>query len=190
MLQNIDNYLRNKSIILYSLLYAFAVYLFVIAKDFRVGTDMGLILNAMYFVDFGVHESSHIVTIFLPTLYNFLAGSVGQVSYVLAIIAVSIYKKAYFFAIMAGVWIVMTLQSIGRYISDAREQSIPLADFGQNPQHDFHYILGQLNLLEKDDVIGSFVANIGIVIGIVSLIFGGLLILRLIYLRLSRRSML
>jgi hypothetical protein len=148
----------------------FYIYLFIVILNFRVETNNNVLLAGLYFVEFGVHELSHVLTMFLPLLYTAMAGVIGEVGFTIVLLTESLRNKSYIAAGFACQWIMLATSSAGRYIADARSQSLPLAGFTDNPIHDWHYVLGQLNALEMDATIGGIIRNIGIVIGAAGLL--------------------
>ena len=66
----------------------------------------------------------------------------------------------------------LALRSVGRYMADARAQTLPLIGPGESVQHDWHYIFAQLGWLQADVVLGSIVQGLGILIGAGALLFG------------------
>lgn len=64
----------------------FYVYLFVTILNFSAENPGNILLAGMYFIEFGVHEASHIVVMFLPAILVAAAGSVGEVSFVLLLL--------------------------------------------------------------------------------------------------------
>lgn len=164
------------SIWLYIPLWIFFVYLFVAIMQFKVDAPGNVILAGMYFVEFGVHEVSHLATMFFPPLMTALAGSIGEISFTLLFLYAALKSKAYFAACFAGLWVMLALKSVGNYIADARTQAIPLVGPGETVQHDWAFILGQLNALTYDTLIGGIVVSIGTLIGVASLFAGAYLI--------------
>ena len=62
--------------------------------------------------------------------------------------------------------------NIARYISDARAQDLPLVGGGE---HDWLWILDELDLLHRDLAIGRAVHGVGILLYLVSVIAGVIL---------------
>lgn len=140
---------------------------------FDVRTNDNPVVGLMYFIQFGVHEVSHIVAIMLPSLWVAMAGSIGEISFTVLFIVACIKYKSYFLAIFGALWCMLAFRSVGIYISDAQEQLLPLmGPAGDASQHDWHYILGELNLIQYDNLIGGTVSVLGFSIGIWALMFG------------------
>lgn len=152
------------------------VYLFVQLLSFSVTNQNNLILSALYFVEYGVHELSHIVVAFLPSVFVAAAGSVGEISLTILVVIAAVKSRAMFTAVFGSLWMMLALHSVGRYMADARAMVLPLMGPGSNAQHDWHYVFGQLGLLPYDTAIGGVVFGIGTVVGIAGLCAGLFLI--------------
>lgn len=126
----------------------------------------------MYFIDFGVHEASHIVTFFLPAIFTAAAGSVGEICFTLLLLYATIKAKSYFAAVFASQWVMLGFVSAGLYMADARSQSIPLVGPGEVVIHDWHYVFSQLGVLNSDTLIGGGIQWIGIAVGFSGLLYG------------------
>lgn len=170
---------------LYGVGWIFFLYLFVSILHFTAENSNNIILSGMYLVDFGMHELSHIVVSFLPTIFVAAAGSIGEVSFTLLLLYVALKAKSYFAAVFTGLWAMLGFMSAGRYMADAQAQSLPLIGPGEIVQHDWHYVFSQIGWLPVDTMIGGTVQAVGIVIGISSLIFG----IYLIVLKLAKRAL-
>jgi hypothetical protein len=66
-------------------------------------------------------------------------------------------------------WLAQNLWNISVYIRDARAQELPLVGGGE---HDWAYILATLNLLEKDLSLGRAVHLLGVVLFVLSVVWG------------------
>ncbi|HYK55151.1 MAG TPA: hypothetical protein VEV15_01645 [Flavisolibacter sp.] len=155
----------------------FFLYLFISLLHFSAEDSSNAILSGMYFIDFGVHEASHMITFFLPAIFVAAAGSIGEMSFTLLLLIATLKAKSYFAAVFAGLWVMLGFMSAGRYMADARAQSLPLIGPGETVQHDWHYVFSQLGWLNADTFIGGAIQAVGIIIGAGSLLFGLYLIL-------------
>jgi len=168
----IKNKVMSLPLWLYIILWLFFIYLFMQILNFRVGNSNNIITTGMYFIEFGVHEISHMIVFFLPKIFVFMAGSIGEICFTLLLLVETIKEKSYFASVFAGLWIMLAMNSVGRYIADATNQLLPLAGPSEAVQHDWHYILGQFGLLSSDAAIGNVVCTIGNIIGLLALVFG------------------
>jgi hypothetical protein len=157
---------------LYIVGWLFFVYLFIQILGFQAEDSTNLLLSSLYTIDFGVHELSHIITGFLPSIITAAAGSIGEVSFTFLILYATIKGKAYFASVFAGMWIMFAMNSAGRYMADARSQILPLIGPSENVKHDWNFVFGQLGWLQSDTLIGGIVRITGDAIGVVALVCG------------------
>ena len=154
------------------------LYLFIQILSFIAEDSHNLLLSGLYFVEFGVHEASHLITSFLPPIMVAAAGSVGEISFTILLVIACFKGKAYFAAVFSGLWVMLAMHNVGRYMADARSQLLPLVGPGETVQHDWHFVFGQLGWLNADTVIGGITSGIGVAIGMVALGWGAYLIVR------------
>lgn len=159
-------------------LWIFFAYLFVQILFFTVESPQNPLLSGMYFIQFGVHEASHLFAMFLPQIFTAAAGSIGEVAFAILIVIAAIKGRAYFAAIFGALWVMLAMNSAGRYMADARTQQIPLVGFSNQPTHDWNFVFGQLGWLQADIAIGTVIRGIGDVVGVVALGIGIWLIVK------------
>ena len=150
----------------------FYAYLFISILDFSVEKSNNIIVSGMYFINFGVHEATHLVLLFLPSVIVAAAGSIGEIGFTALMVIAALRAKSYFATVFTGLWVMLAFISAGRYMADARAQQLPLIGPGETVQHDWNYVFSQLGWLSADTIIGGTVQAIGIIIGIGSLLFG------------------
>ena len=151
--------------------------------DFQLESSNNILLSGLYRVEFGVHEVSHLIFAFLPAIYVALAGSVGEIAFTVLLLFATLKGKAYFAAVFAGLWIMLAMHNVGRYMADARSMALPLVGPGGAPKHDWNFIFGELGWLNYDTAIGGTVILFGTLIGALGLGFGVYLIGRKIYMK-------
>ena len=168
--------LSNKSMTwplwMYIVGWVFFVYLFFQIVGFDVRSIPNLLVSGMYFVEFGVHEASHLVFAFLPQIFVAAAGSFGEISFTLLLLFATLKAKAYFASIFAALWVMLAMNSVGNYMADARSQSLPLIGPGDTVIHDWNFVFGKLGWLGSDAAIGRTVAIAGDLVGGAALLFG------------------
>lgn len=157
---------------LYVVGWVFFLHLFISILQFSAENSNNLIISAMYMINFGVHEVSHIIASFLPAILTAAAGSIGEVSFTLLLLFATIKEKAYFAAVFAAQWVMLGFVSAGRYMADARTQNMPLIGPGETVTHDWHFVFSELGWLGADTLIGGTAKIIGIGIGMAGLLFG------------------
>lgn len=168
----------------YVCLWLFFVYLYVQIVQFQVDQSSNLFIGGLYFVEFGVHEASHLVVAFLPSILVAAAGSFGEIAFTALIILAAWKAKSYFAMIFGALWMALAVNSVGRYMADARAQQLPLIGPGETVQHDWHFVFAQLGWLDADTIIGTAIRGLGDLIGLVALGFG----LWLLLVKLTNRS--
>ena len=173
---------------LYIAVWVACLWLFIDILSFHAEAATNVVLSGLYFIEFRVHEASHLVFGFLPSIGVAAMGSVGEITFTLLLLFTCFYKKAYFAAVFAGIWVMLAFNSVGRYIADARAQQLPLIGPGETVQHDWHYVLSQLNLLNNDLIIGGAVRTVGDIIGALALAFGIYLIVQKIRSKKHRQA--
>lgn len=170
---------RRHSIWLCSILWVVYVYVYFQILGFDQENSTNILLTGLYFIEFGVHEVSHVVTSFLPPIFTAAAGSVGEVSFTALVAFAGFKAKSYFAGIFGLLWVMLAMNSAGRYMADARAQQLQLIGFGPDPQHDWHFVFGQLGWLHADTMIGGTVRILGDAIGLGGLLLGLLIIAKL-----------
>ena len=171
---------NRSSIWLYILLWLFFVYLYTQILSFDQASVSNVVLGGMYFIQFGVHEASHIVFGFLPAIMVAAAGSLGEIAFTSLIAFAAFRAKSYFAGVFSLLWVMLAMTSAGNYMADARAQAMPLVGPSENPQHDWHFVFGQLGWLNADTAIGGSVRFAGDVIGLAGLILGLVLIIGMV----------
>lgn len=147
-------------------------YLLVQILNFRAGAPQNIVISGMYFIEFGVHEVSHLLVGFLPSIFVAAAGSIGELTFPILIVTAALKARSYFAVIFGALWVTLAMNSVGRYMADARTQLIPLMGPSDQPIHDWFYVFNQLGWLQYDTIIGNIVRWIGDGIGIVALCGG------------------
>ncbi len=160
------------SLWIYIPLWIFFVYLYVQILFFNAEYSQNLLLSGMYFIEFGVHEASHLVVFFLPSILVAAAGSTGEILFTLLIVLAALKARSYFAAIFGSIWFMLAMNSAGRYMADARAQQLPLIGPGETVKHDWNYVFSQLGWLESDVLIGSIVRGVGDLVAFVALALG------------------
>lgn len=161
-------------------LWVFFVYLYIQILALSPNETGNPFLYVMYFIQFGIHEASHIVFGFLPPLFAAAAGSIGEIGFTILLAVVAFRSKSYFFGVFSLLWVMLAMTSVGIYMADARAQQLLLIGPGPDPQHDWHFIFSQLNLLSSDILIGNSIRLIGSVVGGTGLIVGLILLVRMV----------
>jgi hypothetical protein len=175
----------SQSLWLYVPLWLFFIYLYIQILQVSANGSDNLIISGMTFIQFGVHEASHIVTAFLPAILCASAGSCGELLFTILIVIATVRAKAPFAMVFGLLWVALAMNNVGIYMADARAQQLQLMGPGPEPKHDWNYVFGQLGWLNSDTVIGGTVRVVGDVVGFVAIAIGLYLIVRMVGRRLS-----
>lgn len=154
----------------YALLWLFYVYLYVQILSFNQGDIQNMFLGGMYFIQFGIHEASHIVTMLLPPVVTAASGSISEILFTVLITLMCFRRRSYIAAGFGILWMMLAMSSAGRYMADAQTQVMPLIGPGANPQHDWNFVFSELGWLQQCVAIGDGLRIFGYVIGAVGLV--------------------
>ena len=125
----------------------------------------GIIDNA----DLVIHEAGHFFfSLFGKYIYT-MGGGLMQI--ILPSIIIFYFLKTYY---RTGVqftllWLGQNFVNISVYAADARAQMLPLLG-GNSVYHDWHYLLGEINMLEYDQEIGFIIYGIGLLVFLTAVI--------------------
>lgn len=119
----------------------------------------GLIDNA----DLVIHEAGHLFFYFFGRFIYTAGGTLMQII-LPSIIVWYFFRNRYRTGVQFSLlWLGQNLINISVYAADARARRLPLLG-GNHVYHDWHYMLGQLNLLNYDTEVGyMFVGFAGII---------------------------
>jgi hypothetical protein len=170
----------RSSLWIFAPLWVLFVYLYIqILLINPLEGSSNFILSGMYFVEFGVHEASHVVTSFLPPIICAASGSLFEMTFTWLLVYAALKARSYFAAIFSLLWVALSMTSAGNYMADARAQQMQLIGLGSDPKHDWNFVFGQLGWLNADAFIGGTVRVIGDVAGLIGLIYGVFLLINM-----------
>lgn len=98
------------------------------------------------------HEAGHFVFIFFGDFLSVLGGSLLEILIPLIVTIRFIFTRQILSAACTCWWLSTAFLSVSIYASDASEMNLPLLN--ENLIHDWNYLLGQLGLLNHDDLVG------------------------------------
>ncbi len=133
-----------------------------------------LVLNRGHYTwidnaDLVIHEAGHIFFMFFGKFIHFAGGTLMQII-LPSIIAWYFFRNMYRTGLQVSLlWLGQNFINISVYAADARARALPLLG-GNKVGHDWHYILGELNLLEYDQTVGYIFWGISILIFIAALL--------------------
>ena len=120
-------------------------------------------------LDLPIHEAGHPLFGIFGEFIGFAGGTVMQLL-VPAVFLGYFWRRADRHAATVMLWwIAQNFWNVARYIGDARTQDLPLVGGGE---HDWAYLLGELGLLRQDRAISEAVHFVGVLLFIVSCLWG------------------
>ena len=127
--------------------------------------EYGLLDN----IDLVIHEAGHFFfSLFGKYIYT-LGGTLMQII-LPSIIAIFFLRNNYRTGVQFGLlWLGQNFINISVYAADARAQKLPLLG-GNKVYHDWYYLLGEIGLLEYDQVVGYIFLGFAITIFTVSVL--------------------
>jgi hypothetical protein len=120
-------------------------------------------------VDLPIHETGHLVFSPFGEFMQFAGGTLFQLILPIAFVVYFFRQKDRHGASIALWWVAQNFWNISVYVKDARAMELPLVGGGE---HDWAYLLGELNLLPRDQVIGHTVWLTGVVVYLVAIALG------------------
>src|SRR5690242_9486030 len=153
---------------------------YFILLDFRIG-DIGE--SFMHRVNLAFHEAGHVAFMPFGRFMHILGGSLGQLIMPAIVLGVFLWKQRDSFgASVALWWFGQSLMDLAPYIDDARALVLPLVGGGigmdRPDTHDWHNILMDLHLLNRDHQLAWCADKIGEGIVIAALTWGGYVLYR------------
>jgi hypothetical protein len=118
------------------------------------------------------HEAGHAVFGFLGDFLGVLGGTLMQLLIPAIATGHFLLNGQRWSGMVTLFWVSQSLFSVSVYVKDARVQALPLLG-GDGVIHDWNWLLGRLGLLSWDQVIGSVIYTMGLLVLTFS-ILGGL----------------
>lgn len=133
-------------------------------------------------VNLAFHEAGHVIFGFLGSFIGTLGGTLGQIVMPLVCLGAFLFYRNPFAASVALWWVSENFMDVAPYVNDARALQLPLlgGNIGEdNPDfHDWHHILRDMGMLQYDHTLAIIFNRTGILLMLVSLIWGGFLLYR------------
>ena len=116
-----------------------------------------------------IHETGHIVFGMFGELITALGGSLFQVIVPVIFVGYFLRRREQYAASVALWWVAENLWYVATYVADAQEQALPLVGGGE---HDWAFILAELDVLRYDDRIAAMIRFAGIVLFGIAILWG------------------
>ena len=110
-------------------------------------------------ISFGIHEIGHLLFSPLGRFLMFAGGTITELAAPIAAGFLLLRQRDYFGISVAGCWLSYCAFSVARYMGDARAQQLPLLGLSDQPEHDWHYLLSTVGLLNADTAL-AFVTRV------------------------------
>lgn len=120
-------------------------------------------------VNLPIHETGHIVFSPFGELVTALGGTLFQLIVPAVFVGYFLRRRDQFAASIALWWVAENFWNIAVYVADAQEQALPLVGGGE---HDWAFILAELDVLQQDARIAAMVRFAGIVLFAVAILWG------------------
>jgi len=120
-------------------------------------------------VDLPIHETGHLVFAAFGEFMQFAGGTLFQILIPAVFVGYFFRRKDQHGASIALWWVAQSLWNVSVYVKDARAQELPLVGGGE---HDWAYLLGELDLLPRDQAIGHAVWLTGVVVYLIAITIG------------------
>jgi hypothetical protein len=131
------------------------------ALGWYLGTHPGTWMLGLDDVNLAIHETGHLVFSPFGEWMTVAGGTIFQLLVPLAFAAYFVRKGDVHAATVPLWWAGQNLFGVARYVSDARAQELPLVGGGE---HDWTWMLYELDLLHRELEIGRAVHAAGIVV--------------------------
>ena len=119
--------------------------------------------------DLVIHEAGHFFFMFFGKFIYTAGGTLMQII-LPSLIAWYFFRNEYRTGTQFSLlWLGQNFINISVYAADARAQRLPLLG-GNKVYHDWHYLLGELNILSLDTEVGYFFFVIAIIIFVITLL--------------------
>jgi len=128
-------------------------------------------------LNLGVHELGHFVFMFFGHFLHMAGGTILQLAVPLGSVFMFLHQRDYFAIAICFGWLSTNLYDVAVYVADARALELPLVSpFGGDAMHDWHYLLGELNILHWDIALGKLCRFMGLLSMLICLLYGGWLV--------------
>ena len=120
-------------------------------------------------VNLPIHETGHLVFSPFGELVTALGGTLFQLIVPAVFVGYFLRRRDQFAASVALWWVAENLWNIAVYVADAQEQALPLVGGGE---HDWAFILAELDVLQQDARIAAMVRFAGTVLFVIAILWG------------------
>jgi hypothetical protein len=127
--------------------------------------EFGLLDN----IDLVIHEAGHFFFMLFGKFIYTLGGTLMQII-LPSIIAGYFFRNNYTTGVQFGLlWLGQNFINISVYAADAQARKLPLLG-GKKVYHDWHYLLGEVGILDYDYIVGDTFLGIAVIIFIIAIL--------------------
>lgn len=101
-------------------------------------------------ITLGIHELGHVIFAPFGQVLMAAGGSITQLAGPVATALVFHRQRDFFGVAVAFGWLSFSLFNLAVYVGDASAELLPLVGLGDDPQHDWAYLLGRSGMLRWD----------------------------------------
>ena len=120
-------------------------------------------------VNLPIHETGHLIFGAFGDFVAALGGTLFQLIVPAVFLGYFLRRRDQHAASVALWWFAENLWNVSVYVADAQEQELLLVGGGE---HDWAFILAELDLLRSDDMIASLIRFVGTVLFAVAILWG------------------
>lgn len=125
-------------------------------------------------INLAVHEIGHVLFLVFPEFLTVAGGTFLELAIPVVAGLLFLRQKEDFGAALCLFWLATALLGAATYAADARAQLLPLVSpFAGAPMHDWHYLLGRLGLLDRDQAVAGVFRAAGLLLAVGSVGLGG-----------------
>jgi hypothetical protein len=144
-----------------------AVYGFICAHDVES-------FHMLDRVNLIAHEAGHLLFSYFGEFIHVLGGTICQLFVPVAFTVYFLARREFYSSAVTLFWTGQNFFWISVYVKDAQAMDLPMISVGGSGDviHDWNYLLTRIGFLRWDQAIGNMVYGMGIVIIILSLVWG------------------
>jgi hypothetical protein len=109
------------------------------------------------------HEAGHVLFMPFGEFMMVLGGSLFQLMVPLFFVGYFLHRGDRYSAAFTALYLAASMHNLSVYIADARAGDLPLLG-GERSNHDWTFLLIEMNMLQRDIAIGRFVHNLAMTV--------------------------
>lgn len=173
--EELDTYCRDKNPAPYIVLLVWGIYVFykVYSKEF-------IWWNPLQYLDLGIHEIGHWLTVGLGMNVSVAMGTGAQWLLPFGIMVAFLRAREFFGIVFCFSWLALSFQHSAWYCSTATEMGLVIGHIGEGElYHDWNYMLSHLGILDYDFTISQWIWRVALFWDLIFLILGSWLVFKM-----------